>query len=320
MPKTDGSVGLHEWAAGAARLQGGAITRAQLLGGGCSPAQIRAQLAAKRWSSPYPGVFLTTTGAPARDAQLWAALLACGTDAALCLETAAEAWGFGPRSDVVHVLVPAERRVSDRTGIAVVRSRHASARTDRRAIPPRTTVENTVLDLVERSTSELDAVGWITRAAQQRRTTPKRIFAASLLRPALTRRGLVLATCAHVADGAQSPLEVGWIDRVERPHGLPRATRQAVGRVGGRRVFRDLAYEAYGLYIELDGRVGHVDADGRFRDLNRDNAAVVEGRVTLRYGWAAVFGTACEAASQVAGLLVARGWRGAATPCGGCSG
>jgi len=152
------------------------------------------------------------------------------------------------------VLVPAERRVSPRTGIAVVRSRHAAARTDRRAVPPRTTAENTVLDLVE------------------------------------------------------------------RPHGLPRANRQAVGRVRGRRVFRDLAYESYGLYIELDGRVGHADVDGRFRDLNRDNAAVVEGRVTLRYGWAAVFGTACEAASQVAGLLVARGWGGAATPCGACSG
>ena len=57
------------------------------------------------------------------------------------------------------------------------------------------------------------------------------------------------------------------------------------------------------LLIEFDGRVGHADATGRFRDLNRDNAALVSGRPTLRFGWVDVHEYPCAAADQVAHVL-----------------
>jgi hypothetical protein len=60
------------------------------------------------------------------------------------------------------------------------------------------------------------------------------------------------------------------------------------GRVRGNRVWRDLAYQRFGLYIELDGRLGHEGAEHAFRDMGRDNDAVLGGRLTLRYGWMAV--------------------------------
>ena len=64
--------------------------------------------------------------------------------------------------------------------------------------------------------------------------------------------------------------------------------------------------------VELDGRMGH-EGTGRFRDLERDNAAAAAGELTLRYGWHDVADRACVAAFQLAAVLARRGWgRGAA--------
>ncbi len=225
MPATRDSVNSHLWARQASRRQAGVLSKKQLISLGWTLDQIRAQTDAMRWVTLYPGIYRTVTGEATREGELWAALLACGDGAALSHETAAEVWGFGPVSDLVHVLVPAERRVAPRPGIAVVRSRYAAARTDPRAVAPRTRMDDTVVDLVESCVGELDAVGWITRAVQRRRTTAKRVHAAALLRAGLHHRALIDATCAQVAEGAHSPLKVGWVQRVERPHGLPRPTR-----------------------------------------------------------------------------------------------
>jgi hypothetical protein len=50
--------------------------------------------------------------------------------------------------------------------------------------------------------------------------------------------------------------------------------------------------------------------------MRRDNAAVVDGRRVLRYGWADVAGQPCAVAAQVATVLRASGWSGTARRCG----
>jgi hypothetical protein len=200
-----------------------------------------------------------------------------------------------------------------------VRVHHVSdlaARTHPRFSPPRTTVEDTALDLVEQSCDDREAVGWITSAMQARKTTPRRLLAVSLRRPRLGRRALVEMTCGHFREGATSPLEIGWLSKVERPHHLPRPDRQAAGRVRGKRVLRDLAYRRYGVIVELDGRLGHEGAEAAFRDMDRDNEAVVGGAVTLRFGWMAVVARSCDCAAQVGRVLAARGWSGELASCG----
>ena len=229
-------------------------------------------------------------------------------------------WGFGPQTPGVVVAVPGGRKVRQRlVGVHVVRSDAVVARADLRREPPRTTVEDTVLDLVNDSRDDHEAIGWITAALSARKTYPGRLLLASSRRQRLARRSVVEATCGRVRAGSTSPLEIGWVDRVERPHGLPKAARQEVGagRVG--RVFRDIVYEAFGVLVELDGRLGHEGAENAFRDMDRDNRAVLGGRVTLRFGWVAVMGHPCEAALQVAHVLMARGWAGQLKVCGpGC--
>ncbi len=182
------------------------------------------------------------------------------------------------------------------------------------ATPPRTGVEDTVLDLVSTS-DQSGAVGWVTSAVQRRLTTPARIERALARRLAVRHRALIQALLLDVADGAESPLELGYLRDVERAHGLPAGRRQ-VRR--GRRVV-DVFYEEYGLVVELDGRLGHVGS-GRFRDLERDNAAASDGLLTLRYGWTDVRGRPCLVAVQAGQTLNRRGWSGMVGQCRRCRG
>jgi hypothetical protein len=171
-----------------------------------------------------------------------------------------------------------------------------------------------VLDLVDSAATRAEVVSWVTRACQRRRTTPERLGLALEARKKISWRGLVQALLADVSDGAQSPLEVAYLRRVEAPHGLPRGLRQRHRRVGGRTQWIDVEYEGLGLVVELDGRIGHLD-DGVFRDRRRDNVSTVRSRSTLRYGWTDVYEEPCAVAAEVAVVLRRNGWSGVHTLC-----
>ena len=63
------------------------------------------------------------------------------------------------------------------------------------------------------------------------------------------------------------------------------------------------------MAVEPDGVAAHP-GDLRWRDIRRDNAAVADGVITLRYGWADVTERRCQVAAQVADVLRRRGWTG----------
>jgi very-short-patch-repair endonuclease len=179
-----------------------------------------------------------------------------------------------------------------------------------------TTLEDTVLDLVEATASGRQAVGVIILACQQRLTTPARLLDAASRRKKMRRRALVADVLAEVRSGVQSPLERQYYWQVERAHGLPKGRRnQAEGRRGRRR-YRDVRYQGLRTVVELDGRLAHPGEE-RDRDDIRDNeVAETEGTVTLRYGWAAVADDPCGIAAQVGRVLASRGWSGRIKPCG----
>ena len=103
--------------------------------------------------------------------------------------------------------------------------------------------------------------------------------------------------------------------RLLRRHGLPVGALQVREWAGGT-VYRDVLYEAQGVIVELDGRLGHESELGVFRDQFRDNRATLTGRATLRFGWLAISGHSCESAGQVAALLLNRGWADRPRRCG----
>lgn len=308
------SPGLTETAA----RQCGVLARGQALSAGITRAAIAAQLAARRWQRVHPGVFATFTGPLPPPARLWAALLACGDGATLSHQTAADLYGMSVRQDgAIHVSIPAPRRVSAPAGVRLHRSRQLATARHPAAQPPRTRIEHTVLDLVGTSPTAADAFGLVADACQRRLTTPDRLAAALRDRRNLRWRPVLHGVLADVASGAHSWLELLYLRRVERRHGLPRGERQARVARGGRVTYVDTRYARYRTRVELDGRLGHEETRQRWRDYARDNAAATEGDVSLRYGLADVATRPCAVASQVAAVLVSRGWRGQPRRCGG---
>ena len=114
--------------------------------------------------------------------------------------------------------------------------------------------------------------------------------------------------------GVHSALEYRYVRGVERPHNLPRSSRQVRAARGGRIEYRDVLYEDYNLAVELDGRAAHP-GDTRWNDIRRDNAATAAGVSTLRYGWSDVSQHPCVVAAQVVAALRRSGPDVSAQPC-----
>ena len=182
-------------------------------------------------------------------------------------------------------------------------------------LPPCTRVEDTVLDLIEIAPTFDDAYMWICRAIGRRRTTADRIAVAMAARKKMRWRREIALALGDAADGALSVLEYRYVHRVERPHRLPAARRQARIRHDTGNRYLDNLYEEYGACVELDGTAAHP-ADEQWRDKRRDNVNTISGLVTLRLGLLDLGDRRCETAMGVATLLRRHGWTGPLLPCG----
>jgi len=250
---------------------------------------------------------------------LWAAVLRVGPGAVLSHETAAEIHQLADKpSTRIHISVPAGQhpdRHGKIRGVVIHRSRGLVAEWQPPWHLPRTSVEDTVLDLIGAARTFDDAYGWISAAVGRRLTTPDLLGKALATRSRMRRRQWVTAALQDAAEGVHSPLERNYGRGVERAHGLPTARRQARRRHGSRARYLDNLYEEQGVCVELDGAAAHA-AEGRWRDTRRDNANLAQGVRTLRYGWPDATEHRCRTAGEIATVLRARGWTGTLRPCG----
>jgi very-short-patch-repair endonuclease len=232
-------------------------------------------------------------------------------------QSAAEAFGFVSVawSGKIHVTVPRHCQPAGIPGVAVHRVNRAQDMLHPSLLPPRTRVEETVIDLTQSAHSVDEAFDWLCRAVGGRLTTAERLRQAMGRRARMRWRTELVGSVATVDDGVRSNLEHRYVRDVERPHGLPRAARQVRVVRSGRTCYLDNLYEKHLVCIELDGRVAHPPAD-RWRDFRRDNAGLVEGIVTLRFGWSDITRWPCATAGQVAAVLRQRGWTGQLRTCG----
>ncbi|WP_053207803.1 type IV toxin-antitoxin system AbiEi family antitoxin domain-containing protein [Jiangella muralis] len=294
----------------------GVVCAGQLRRLGLDARVARRWIAAGRWQRPHHGVFAAFSGPLDRATQVWAAILWVTPEAVASHTTAAELDGLTGRvDDRIHVTAPVSRRVRGHADGVVVHYAHRLPLTRHpTANPPRTRLDDTVLDLVDIATRARDVESYVTMAVQQRLTTSTRLAASLLRRKKIRWRAITEAMLVDVAEGAQSPLELQHVRAVERAHALPRGRRQR-RHAGARVIWIDVDYEPFHTRVELDGRVGH-DGEGRFRDRRRDNAATVSGAWTLRYGHAEIFGEPCRVAQEQARVLHDRGWSGRPRRCG----
>jgi very-short-patch-repair endonuclease len=269
-----------------------------------------------RWQQLQHGVYATFSGEPHRDALLWAALIRAGSRAVLSHNTAAELLTLiDAPSPLIHLTIPVTRKVRAVTGAIV----HRSARVDQARhpalLPPRTRIEETVLDLVQQASTFDGAFHWASAARQRRLTTADRLLAALGRRGKQRWRDELVRALGDVATGVHSVLERRYLTSVERPHRLPRSTRQARLSRGPRSSYLDNLYQAYSVCVELEGLAAHPD-DRRWQDSARDNAGAADGLITLRYNWAEVTQRPCQTAAQIARALSHRGWPGSPRRCG----
>ncbi|WP_081861759.1 hypothetical protein, partial [Cellulomonas sp. HZM] len=292
--------------------QDGVATARQLRAAGFSPAVVGHRVRTGAWRRPFRGVVVLQSGATTWRQLARAALLYCGDEAALSHTSAAYVHGFAREPGGTFVVsVPARRAVRPQPGLVVHRRRAMPfSRGSLRAVDP----HDTVLDLLTAVRSDDDVVALLCDAVRAG-VSADRVLLHAERRARVPRRALLLAMLDEVADGVESPLELRYVDRVERAHRLPRAVAQHRERLGGRWIRSDRRYAGLGVRVELDGQLAHPFGSTD-RDVWRDNAVLIaHGETTLRYRWRHAASDACATAAQVATALRAGGWSGTPRPC-----
>lgn len=298
-----------------ALAQDGAVSREQSLGCGLTRDVLARLLDSGTWVHLSRGVYATVPGAVTWATRAWAGVLIGGDHARLgpsasghLIELVADP------PDPIDVFIPNTSVVRRPEGWRFIRET-PGIRSRSVGSPPRLGNEDTMLDLAAVG-DEARLITLVTEALRMRLTTPRRLRRALDGRLKHRHRKL-LSQLLDDVDGIESALELDYRRLVERPHGLPRSTPQVVDPRW--RYRRDLLYDEYALFVELDGRLGHK-GEGAFRDMTRDNRAVLTGRVTMRFGWWHVHGRPCGAAITVHQVLVDRGFSGLFTRCARCIG
>lgn len=299
------------------RVQDGVVSRRQVLELGGDDNDIERMLRRRELTRVHTGVYVNHTGRLSRAQQEWAAVHAFWP-AALTLESALP----GHPLDVVKVAVGIDRRVKGLPRVQVHPTTDFEQRVAWRTAPPRIMLEHATIDVMSQRLADDKVAGAFATLAEvchTRRTDPDRIAAVLADRARVPGRRTIAALLDDRRDGACSVLERGYLQLVERAHGLPRGRRQRSSDATGRRTYQDVHYEPYGVIVEPDGFAWHDGTNARNADARRDLAELaVSKALTARVTYGLVFVEGCWTASMIAALLIRQGWPGPFLRCPRC--
>jgi very-short-patch-repair endonuclease len=272
-------------------------------------------LASGRLVRMLPGVYVGPDRADELDVRHRASLAYAGPESALGQLSAVRVW-LGCRApplpdDLVHVVVPAARRLRATVGVSVHRRTgfgpaDVVVRADLRV----TRLERALVDswpllgAVERRAVVLTAVG-------DRRTTPQRISAELCRVPNLPRRRELADLLRLLDAGCRSELEIWGYREVFTGPGFAHLEWQVPVRLGKRTVYLDVFDRAAGVAFELDGAAYHSSPIDRERDLRRDAALAAVGIVVVRYTHERLHREVAAVRREALAILNAQSRRGA---------
>ena len=275
--------------------QHGVVAHRQLAARGISAREIEGLA----WLLPlHRGVSFVGAGAPPRDAELIAAVLAVGEGAVLYGRSAAEALGLARGIEgVVHVAFP--RKARDRPGI---RTHLVTLLPDEAGSVsgiPVTEPNRTIADFAAEATRrELEraidqaAYDGTLSVSKLQTYAQRRARGSKLLRQ-------VLADHDPGSTITESELEELFLALVDA-YGLPRPRCNVRHTLpGGRHIRIDAVYAVAGLAIELDGRDAHTRARDFERDRERDRGLTLQGLRPLRYVYADLTRHAARTAGEI---------------------
>ena len=113
--------------------------------------------------------------------------------------------------DVCQVLVPVDRQVAARGCWTFPRERSGVRQRRSPGSPPCTTIADTAIDLCA-SVDQADVEDVLTRAVQGRRVSVQELLQCAQNRPRLRHRQVILALLGEVREGAESVLELRYLN------------------------------------------------------------------------------------------------------------
>ena len=266
-----------------ARARAGIFTRADAIGVGLSPAEIRRRVRDGLWVAEFVGVLRAATTPDSIDARERAALARAGQGAALSHFSAARRWRLGtPGSEHVWVTVPYPRDPRCPPGVRISRSRHVPAGVVRLVgglpvLDPARTVADLAQYLDRR---QLLAVA--LEAMQRDLCTHAQIDAWRRRlagRAGMADLGAVLAE----ADPALESILAAEFDRLVASVGVPLVPGFCVRLPDGTQVLCDFADPVARIDFEVDGFAYHSSPQQVAADRARDRRLARAGWITVRY-------------------------------------
>lgn len=277
---------------GLAESQAGVVTIEQVRAAGVPLHVIKRLIRDEVWFPISRGVYRIGRFEYGWESRAWAGVLIGGEGAMLGGTAAGYLWDLMDQPpEEIRVKVHFDCRPRNREPWVFQRSRRIAKS---HGEPPRLSLPDTLIDLWRDEPDNM--ARWVGTAVRVHKTSITSILHAVEGYPGLPGRAALITMLEDQKRGVHSRLEKEYEQRVERPHGLPRGERQK--RSGKYRI--DVCYGK--LIVELDGRLGH-DGESRFRDMERDNYHLLQGKVTLRFGWHDVTRRACEVSRQVSSVL-----------------
>ncbi|GAA1774636.1 endonuclease domain-containing protein [Luedemannella helvata] len=244
-----------------------------------------------RWRTVQRGVLVAHTGEVTHAQRCWAAVLgaAAGGDAYLAGVSALRLAGLdGLRDNVVHVLLPAERRhFNPPRGVLVHRTATLPDEDLHRVgSPPATMPARSMVDAAQWAASDNAARTFIAMTFQRRLVTEEEVERVLRRMPTIRRRPVILRAVSEAAGGAHSLIEMEFLALCRRA-GLPAPVLQVVKLdASGRRRYVDGWFEEAGVHVEIDG-AQHMDVEQWWRDMRRQNDLSAAGERVLRFpSWA----------------------------------
>ncbi len=266
------------WIAGE---QHGVISLAQLEAAGLSPSAARRRAATGRLVRLHRGVFAVGHGAVSLNGRRLAAVLACGSGAALSHRSAAALWGLRPSNGRLAVSVPSQAgRKAPGVELHRCGSLTSADITEVDAIPC-TTVARTLLDLAA-TVDRAGLIAAITRAEQLRVYDGARVEA--VLERAQGKRGarLLRSVLADWSDDrTRSHFERELLAFLRR-RGLPKPEVNAWITVEDRTIQPDFMWPERRVILETDGYATHRTRKAFGDDRRRDQLLTRNGWTTLR--------------------------------------
>jgi hypothetical protein len=266
-----------------ARAQAGVFTRADAIGVGLSPAQIRRRVRNGLWIAQFSGVYRAATTPDSIDARERAALARAGEGAVLSHLSAARRWRLGvPDSGQVWITVPYPRDPRCPPGVRICRSRHVPFGVVRRVNGlPVLTPARTIVDLsAQLPRRQLLAV--VLDAMQRELCTHEEIDAWR--RRLAGRAGLVdLSAVLAEADPALESILAAEFERLVSSVGVLLIPGYPVRLPDGTTVRCDFADPAARIDFEVDGFAYHSSPRQVAADRARDRRLARAGWLTIRY-------------------------------------